>query len=130
MTSVRKRIRLRALAGNNKADCRHFSGREGWVVVLPANEAGWARGMPPATTRPTAWWAGHHVAIKRRGTRTYIHLVVGEITLDWDTFTYDADPDQQLIVNTAEPGSPSEQALRIPASSATNGHEPARSLTD
>jgi hypothetical protein len=54
--------------------------------------------MPPATTRPTAWWAGHHVAIKRRGTRTFNHLVVGEITLDWDTFTHDADPDQQLIV--------------------------------
>jgi len=50
-------------------------------------------GCPPATTRPTAWWAGHHVAIKRRGTRTYNHLVVGEITVDWDTFTYDADPD-------------------------------------
>jgi len=86
--------------------------------------------MPPATTPPTAWWAGHHGAIKRRGTETYNHLVVGEITLDWDTFTYDADPDQQLIVYTAEPGSPSEQSLRILASSAANEHEPARSLTD
>jgi len=72
----------------------------------------------------------HHVASKRRGTRTYNHLVVEEITLDWDAFTYDADPDQQLIVYTAEPGSPSEQALRILASSAANEREPARSLTD
>ncbi len=40
------------------------------------------------------------------------------------------DPDQQLIVYTAESGSPSEQALRILASSAANEHEPARSLTD
>jgi hypothetical protein len=30
------------------------------------------------------WWAGTHVAVKRRGTRTYNHPVVGEITLDWD----------------------------------------------
>jgi hypothetical protein len=62
------------------------------------------------------WWAGHHVAFKRRGARTYNHPVVGEITLDWDTLTSDADPDQQLIIYTAEPGSHSEQALRILAS--------------
>jgi hypothetical protein len=58
------------------------------------------------------WWAGTHVAVKRRGTRAYNHPVVGEITLDWDPFTSDADPDQQLIIYTAEPGSRSEQALR------------------
>jgi transcriptional regulator with XRE-family HTH domain len=57
------------------------------------------------------WWAGTHVAVKRRGTRTYNHTVVGEITLDWDPLTSDADPDQQLIIYTAEPGSRSEQAL-------------------
>ena len=58
------------------------------------------------------WWAGTHVAVKRRGTRRYNHPVVGEITLDWDALTSDAEPDQQLIVYTAEPGSRSEQALR------------------
>lgn len=58
------------------------------------------------------WWAGHNVAIKRRGARTYNHPVVGEITLDWDTLSYYPDPDQQLIVYTAEPGSHSEHALR------------------
>ena len=58
------------------------------------------------------WWAGTHVAIKRRGTRTYNHPVVGEITLDWDVLTSDAEPDQQLVIYTAEPCSRSEQALR------------------
>jgi NAD(P)-dependent dehydrogenase (short-subunit alcohol dehydrogenase family) len=53
-----------------------------------------------------------HVAAKRRGTRRYAHPVVGEITLEWDSLTSDAEPDQQLIVYTAEPGSRSEQALR------------------
>jgi len=59
------------------------------------------------------WWAGHHVAFKRRGARTYNHPVVGQITLDWNTLTSDAEPDQQLIIYTAEPGSPSEQALQV-----------------
>src|SRR3954447_5558675 len=50
------------------------------------------------------WWAGTHVAVKRRGTRTYDHPVVGEITLEWDALTSGAEPDQQLIVYTPEPG--------------------------
>ena len=58
------------------------------------------------------WWAGTHVAAKRRGTRRYNHPIVGELTLEWDSLTSDAEPDQQLIVYTAEPGSRSEQALR------------------
>ena len=33
------------------------------------------------------WWAGAHVAVKRRGTRRCDHPVVGEITLDWDALT-------------------------------------------
>ena len=41
------------------------------------------------------WWAGTYVALKRRGTRTYDHPVVGGITLDWDALTSDAEPDQQ-----------------------------------
>jgi hypothetical protein len=58
------------------------------------------------------WWAGTHVAVKRRGTRRYNHPVVGEITLEWDALTSDAEPDQQLVVYTAQRGSRSEQALR------------------
>jgi transcriptional regulator with XRE-family HTH domain len=58
------------------------------------------------------WWAGTHVAVKRRGTRRYTHPIVGAITLEWDALTSDAEPDQQLIVYTAEPGSRSEKALR------------------
>lgn len=57
------------------------------------------------------WWAGTHVAVKRRGTRRYRHPVVGELTLEWDALTSDAEPDQQLVVYTPEPGSASERAL-------------------
>jgi transcriptional regulator with XRE-family HTH domain len=62
------------------------------------------------------WWAGHHVAIKRRGTRTFRHPIVGEMTLNWDTMTSDADPDQHIIVYTADPGTAPHRALRILAS--------------
>jgi hypothetical protein len=58
------------------------------------------------------WWARTHVAVKRRGTRRYNHPVVGEITLEWDALTSDAEPDQQLIVYTPERESRSEEALR------------------
>ena len=58
------------------------------------------------------WWAGTHVAAKRRGTRRYNHPVIGEITLEWDALTSDAEPDQQLVIYTAQPGSRSEPALR------------------
>jgi transcriptional regulator with XRE-family HTH domain len=69
------------------------------------------------------WWAGTRVAVKRRGTRTYDHPVVGEITLDWDALTSDAEPDQQLIVYTPEPGSRSEQAVgELAAWAAENIH--------
>jgi hypothetical protein len=73
------------------------------------------------------WWAGTHVASKRRGTRAYNHPVVGGITLEWDALTSDAEPEQQIIIYTAEPGSASEQALRILASWAAGRFEPPRS---
>jgi transcriptional regulator with XRE-family HTH domain len=76
------------------------------------------------------WWAGTHVALKRRGTRTYDHPVVGEITLDWDALTSDAEPDQQLIIYTAEAGSRSEEALRELATWADRKSRKRRSVTD
>ena len=72
------------------------------------------------------WWAGTHVAVKRRGTRRYNHPVVGEITLEWDALTSDAEPDQQLVIYTAEPGSRSDQALRELAAWAEQNLSPSR----
>lgn len=57
------------------------------------------------------WWAGHYVASIRGARRGYNHPLVGHLTLEWQTLTSDADPDQQLIVFTAEPGTPSQRAL-------------------
>lgn len=41
-----------------------------------------------------------------------MHPTVGTLVLDWDTLTETADAEQQLIVWTAEPGSPTHDALR------------------
>lgn len=73
------------------------------------------------------WWAAHHVATKGTGTKILHHAVAGEITLDYDTLVSTADPDQQLIVLTAEPGTPSYEALRRLASGAAS--PPSRAVT-
>ncbi|NED31546.1 helix-turn-helix transcriptional regulator [Streptomyces sp. SID8499] len=67
------------------------------------------------------WWAAHHVAVRGVGTKTLRHPVVGELTLDWDTLAATADADQQLVVWSAEPGSPSHDALRFLASWSGSG---------
>jgi len=38
---------------------------------------------------------------------------VGELVLDCDTWISPEDPDQRILILSAEPGSPSEERLRI-----------------
>jgi hypothetical protein len=62
------------------------------------------------------WWADQLVATRGTGTKTLNHPIAGELTLDWDTLTASTDPDQQLLIWTAEPGTPSHDGLRMLAS--------------
>jgi transcriptional regulator with XRE-family HTH domain len=62
------------------------------------------------------WWAEHDVYQHSHGTKDYHHAVVGEMTLGYEALTPTDDPEQTLGLHTAEPGSPSEQALRLLAS--------------
>lgn len=71
------------------------------------------------------WWGAHHVSAHTVGTKTFRHPVAGELTLDWETLSSSLDPEQQLVVLTAETGSPSHDALRILASWATSHQQPA-----
>ncbi|MFJ2442389.1 MULTISPECIES: helix-turn-helix domain-containing protein [unclassified Streptomyces] len=58
-------------------------------------------------------WATHDVREKGHGTKLLCHPQVGELTLSYEMMTLPDDPEQSLIVYHAEPGSPSEQALRL-----------------
>ncbi|MFF8578373.1 helix-turn-helix domain-containing protein [Streptomyces albidoflavus] len=69
------------------------------------------------------WWAAHDVAAQTVGTKKLLHPLVGELTLDWETFASTTDPDQQLVVWTAAPGTASEENLAFLASWVTT-HSP------
>ncbi|MYS21783.1 MULTISPECIES: helix-turn-helix domain-containing protein [unclassified Streptomyces] len=62
------------------------------------------------------WWAERRVNSATYGTKRYRHHVVGDLTLDCDTWTSPDGSGQRLMVLTAEPGTPSDEALRILAS--------------
>ncbi|MFI9834834.1 helix-turn-helix domain-containing protein [Streptomyces sp. NPDC051913] len=59
------------------------------------------------------WWAEHRVNSATYGTKEYHHPLVGDLTLDCDTWAASDGSGQRLMVLTAEPGSPSHDALRI-----------------
>ena len=61
-------------------------------------------------------WAAHHVRIHTTGVKRLHHPVVGDLELAFETFPLAADPGQSLLTYTAEPGSPSQDALRLLAS--------------
>jgi transcriptional regulator with XRE-family HTH domain len=58
-------------------------------------------------------WARHDVRDKTHGRYTYRNPVVGEVTLDYETFRAPDDPDQALIMQTVPEGSPAEAAMRL-----------------
>lgn len=62
------------------------------------------------------WWTSHDVAVRAGGTRLLRHPVAGDLALERSTFTCAEDPEQQLVVWTSEPGSPTHEALRSLAS--------------
>ena len=61
-------------------------------------------------------WAAHNVKLHRTGVKRFHHPVVGDLTLDFESLDLPGDPGQKLLVYSAEPGSPSRQALDLLAS--------------
>jgi transcriptional regulator with XRE-family HTH domain len=61
-------------------------------------------------------WATHQVTGQSHGTKHYRHPIVGDLTLDCDTWNVPDANGQRLMVLTAEPGTPSYEGLRILAS--------------
>ncbi|MFF1748116.1 helix-turn-helix transcriptional regulator [Streptomyces mirabilis] len=62
------------------------------------------------------WWADYDIQRRTYGTKHFHHPLVGDLTLDYEALAVAGDPDQILGIYTAEPGSPSEQVLRLLAS--------------
>jgi hypothetical protein len=79
------------------------------------------------------WWAAHDVTGADYGVKHYRHPLVGELTLDCDTWDSPGGSGQRLMVLSAEPGAPSHERLRIllswnaaPHAGLGTDHPPAR----
>jgi MmyB-like transcription regulator ligand binding domain/Helix-turn-helix domain len=71
-------------------------------------------------------WAAHDVNVHRTGTKKLNHPVVGPLTLAYEVLDLRGDPGQRINVYSAEPASPSQEALDLLASWAST---PAPSTT-
>jgi transcriptional regulator with XRE-family HTH domain len=67
-------------------------------------------------------WAAHDVRIHTTGMKLLHHPVVGDVDLSFESFPVAGDARQSMITYTAEPGSPSHDALTLLSSwAATSG---------
>ena len=58
-------------------------------------------------------WATHNVRLHTKGEKRFDHPVVGELELSYNRIEVAADPGLIIVTYTAEPGSRSEEALRL-----------------
>ncbi|WP_405928067.1 helix-turn-helix transcriptional regulator [Streptomyces griseus] len=61
-------------------------------------------------------WGAHDVRLHGTGTKRFHHEAVGDLTLAYEGLELTADPGLALTIYTAEPGSPSDEGLRLLAS--------------
>jgi hypothetical protein len=61
-------------------------------------------------------WGSHNVRTHAGGAKHYRHSVVGELSLAYETMDLRSDAGLSMTIFTAEPGSPSAQALALLAS--------------
>jgi transcriptional regulator with XRE-family HTH domain len=59
------------------------------------------------------WWALHNVRFHVSGVKAFRHPVLGEITLNYERMELSADSGLAIMTYTAQPGSTSEQALKL-----------------
>src|SRR4051812_6456350 len=72
-------------------------------------------------------WAAHDVRVHHNGLKQFHHPVVGALELNYRTFDLAGQdqPDLRLTIYTAEPGTPSEDGLKLLASWAATAAETA-----
>jgi transcriptional regulator with XRE-family HTH domain len=59
------------------------------------------------------WWAAHNVRFHRTGVKRFRHPVVGDLTLTFEALDLAADTGLRISAYTAEPGTPSDDALKL-----------------
>ena len=64
-------------------------------------------------------WADHNVRLHVTGRKAIHHPTVGDLDLPFEFIPLSGDPGQSLLTYTADPGSPSQEALALLASWAT-----------
>ncbi len=62
------------------------------------------------------WWAAHNVRFHRTGVKRFHHPAVGDLTLTFEALDLAADTGLRISAYTAEPGNPSDDALKVLAS--------------
>ncbi|BEP15734.1 helix-turn-helix transcriptional regulator [Acidothermaceae bacterium B102] len=73
-------------------------------------------------------WAKHNVLFHRTGRKALRHPVVGDLDLTYEAMELPSDPGLTLLVYTAEPASPTADALRLLASWAATLDEETRDV--
>jgi hypothetical protein len=59
------------------------------------------------------WWAAHNVRFHRTGIKRFHHPEVGDLTLTFEALDLAADTGLRISAYTAEPGTPSDDALKL-----------------
>jgi hypothetical protein len=72
------------------------------------------------------WWAAHNVRLHRTGVKHLHHPVVGDLTLAYESMDLTADHGLRLNAYSAEPASPSQDALNLLASWTATLDQPER----
>jgi MmyB-like transcription regulator ligand binding domain len=79
--------------------------------IVTANQLGYALSTRSDDFRRR--WAAHDVQIHTTGVKLIHHPVVGDLDLSYESFPLAADLSQSLLTYTAEPESPSQDALTL-----------------
>jgi hypothetical protein len=74
-------------------------------------------------------WADHNLRFHRTGTKRLHHPVVGHLDLTFEAMELPADQGLTLLVYTAEPASPTQDALNLLASWAATTDQPSTHKT-
>ncbi|MFF3562546.1 helix-turn-helix domain-containing protein [Streptomyces sp. NPDC002574] len=72
------------------------------------------------------WWSDHRVRTRAVGTKSFRHPVAGAMTLDFQSLVLGDEPDRTVFVYSAQPDTPSYEALRFLATWSSSAPEAAR----